>query len=361
MRSSKKKTKKYLVIALIAAIAAVQLAIFFVVKSSDSDDEKKTETAENKTEGSGPLAQANSATPLPDPGSPTEDPKPLEIVDPPKAEIDEGSKDQNNAQEAKTPTPTEETAEAALTEPDPIAPSKRHEVPEKLSRRERARLKQEAAKEARAKREEAKVRAAKAKAESVTTPTPDLVKGLLSITTTPSGAKIALDGVFVGTTPMRNVEVSAGRHSVALSLAGFEPKVSSVTISPGKSEKVVKKLTKAAIPVVAAAPPAKAPVVVVAKRAPRTPRVSTSTEGNASAGAGVLGATCNGCHRKSGASRVGPRRFTGSQWDRFFSRGSHDRYERIGGKISSSQMANVKSYLKSKAADSARNQGAGIR
>jgi cytochrome c5 len=181
----------------------------------------------------------------------------------------------------------------------------------------------------------------------------------VSILTSPSGATVALDGVFVGKSPLNNIDVAPGRHSVALSYSGFEPKVVRIRAVTGELAKISETLSKIVVKTNTSEPTA--PTAVVATRLPATPRVATSKEGNADTGKSLLGSGCNACHSENGTSSIGPRRFTSAQWDRFFARGSHDRYQRIGGAMSSSQMAHVKTYLKSKAADAVRNQGAGIR
>ncbi len=320
---------------LVLAIVAVNAAIFLVLRSGN-DSGETTELATSQTK---PI---DTAQILGQEGNPVE-----------AAPVEAASVEGNPVEAAPVEAAPVEAApvEAIRPIPTPPAPTKNTTKAEKPG--------------ATSVRASTKRRVPEAKPQPKPKPEPlpmpeTPAVGKVSIFTSPSGATVALDGVFVGKSPMQNVEVAPGRHSIALSLTGFEPKVVPVRVVAGRTEKISEGLTKVSVADTTQPKPSD-PDLVVAKRLPRTPRVSASKEGSASAGKSILAGTCNGCHAKNGASRVGPRRFTSSQWDRFFSRGSHDRYRRIGGAMSSGQLAHVKTYLKSKAADSARNQGAGIR
>ncbi len=331
MRSSRNKTKKSTIVVLVLAIVAVNAAIFLVLRSGLG-----SETTELGQDSGQTTEVAN-----------TESQSAITETDPDEAAAVEAAAVEAAAVEVIDPVPS----------PNPIAaPTKKNTAGARGVTAVRQGPKRSAAH---------RVPEAKPKPKPAPLPVPELPEvavGKVSIFTTPSGATVALDGVFVGKSPMKNVEVAPGRHSVALSLSGFEPKVVPLRVVAGRTERISEGLTKIApVAGTSTSPEQPSPDLVVAKRLPRTPRISTSKEGNASTGKSILAGTCNGCHAKNGASRVGPRRFTSSQWDRFFSRGSHDRYRRIGGDMSSGQLAHVKTYLKSKAADAARNQGAGIR
>lgn len=372
MRTSRKKTKKTTIVVLISAIVAVQLAIFFVWRSGNDDDEatsKNTEIAAADTK-EAPLAAANPVeelgtqpselpTDVAEPGIPDEVEDPTET--PTENSTDDAEVIENGGMGNEETAETEDVVEEVPVAPTPALTSKNRDQPNETRRQKIAR-ERKVAKEIRAQEKLERKRAAAeaeaaARAATVAPIVPE--KGKFSVSTNPSGATVALDGVFIGKSPLRNVEVSPGRHSIALSLTGYEPKVVAVRVSLGSTKTVSESMTKEMVAVVAPKESPKAPILTVADRLPRTPRVSGS--GSASAGQGILGSKCNGCHRKSGTSSVGPRSRTSKQWERFFSRGSHDRYRRIGGDMSSGQIANVKAYLISKAADTARNQGAGIR
>jgi len=70
-----------------------------------------------------------------------------------------------------------------------------------------------------------------------TDPTPDPAPvpttGTLSITSTPSGARVQLDGSAVGTTPLTLDEIEAGTHNVVFSREGYETSSMQVTVTPG--------------------------------------------------------------------------------------------------------------------------------
>ena len=65
--------------------------------------------------------------------------------------------------------------------------------------------------------------------------------GTLSITSSPSGATIQIDGVAVGgsrgdgTTPQSFPDTWEGSHTVRLTKAGYDPYTSTVTVNPGQS------------------------------------------------------------------------------------------------------------------------------
>ncbi|MBP3420195.1 MAG: SUMF1/EgtB/PvdO family nonheme iron enzyme [Marinifilaceae bacterium] len=59
----------------------------------------------------------------------------------------------------------------------------------------------------------------------------DELKTKLNVSTTPAGAYVLLDGVLIGTTPLKNVAVSRGRHDVLLKMDGYKDFSSSYTFS----------------------------------------------------------------------------------------------------------------------------------
>lgn len=71
----------------------------------------------------------------------------------------------------------------------------------------------------------------------VTTPAGPQV-GWLTIASTPSGASVTLDGKSMGVTPIAGTEVGAGSHSVRISMGGYEPFVTSVSVSAGEQAAV---------------------------------------------------------------------------------------------------------------------------
>lgn len=344
MRSSKKKRSKSTIAVLIGAIIVVQIAIFFVIRDPDPDKEAAQESAESISAAD---TQAAAAPTLGDTATdaevsatePTTVPTttaPLEpvIEEPPRPEPVEVAKVETQPAPVETKAPPPPKTKVVASRGNKTKRGRNIGKPEP-------------------KPTPPKVVPAPAPVKAA----PSMAS--VTILTSPSGATVALDGVFVGKSPLRNIDVAPGRHSVALSYSGFDPKVVRLRAVAGESERISETLSK--IVVRKKAPEPAAPTAVVATRRPATPRIASSREGSAATGKGLLASGCNSCHRKNGTSAIGPRRFTSTQWDRFFSRGSHDRYQRIGGAMSGGQMAHVKTYLKSKAADAARNQGAGIR
>ena len=72
---------------------------------------------------------------------------------------------------------------------------------------------------------------------SSTLPGPEV--GWLSITSTPSAASVEIDGKLAGVTPVIGRELGAGTsHTVRISMDGFEPYATSVTVSAGEEAAV---------------------------------------------------------------------------------------------------------------------------
>lgn len=63
--------------------------------------------------------------------------------------------------------------------------------------------------------------------------------GWVSISSTPSGASVEIDGVSTGTTPIVGRELDAGKsHTVRISMAGYEPYSSGITVGSGEQSAV---------------------------------------------------------------------------------------------------------------------------
>ena len=62
--------------------------------------------------------------------------------------------------------------------------------------------------------------------------------GSIAITTTPAGASVYLDGVYKGTTPFTLHSVSAGTHTVKLTLSGYEDYEESVRVYAGQTASI---------------------------------------------------------------------------------------------------------------------------
>lgn len=107
----------------------------------------------------------------------------------------------------------------------------------------------------------------------------------------------------------------------------------------------------------AQAGPARSPSSVEAPALPAqkaaTPR--TTAMGRADVGKGLFAARCTSCHALS------PRHYSRAQWTSFFASGRHDRDERLGDRVTVGEIAAIHAYVDENAADSARDEGAGIR
>jgi hypothetical protein len=51
----------------------------------------------------------------------------------------------------------------------------------------------------------------------------------------PRGARVVVDGRFVGQTPLRVAELRPGDHRITLELGGYQSVTSRVTVNAGKS------------------------------------------------------------------------------------------------------------------------------
>ena len=67
-----------------------------------------------------------------------------------------------------------------------------------------------------------------------TTPVSAEESGSLSVTTTPAGALVYVDGAMKGVTPATIPGLSAGTHAVRLSMAGYSDLNTTITVSAGK-------------------------------------------------------------------------------------------------------------------------------
>lgn len=193
------------------------------------------------------------------------------------------------------------------------------------------------------------------------TPPPDAAvartpqPGFITVSTAVRGARVTLDGTEIGVTPIVKYAIKAGtEHRLEVRRGSTVLISQSVQLDEGKSNVFVvpeKPPTAPPLPPVVVEPPK----VVAAVPKPKTPRVSS--DGSAAAGAGVVG-RCNACHSSRGTGAVSARHYTQAQWERFFASGQHDRYE--GLVMSASDLMNARAFLRSRAADAAENQGAGI-
>ncbi len=82
----------------------------------------------------------------------------------------------------------------------------------------------------------------------------------------------------------------------------------------------------------------------------------------ADAGKNVFTNKCCSCHRAGGeAAAVSPSKYAGIQWQRFFDKNKHAKKKDIQDQFSPADLAEVKDYLVSHAADSDQPETLGVR
>jgi hypothetical protein len=72
---------------------------------------------------------------------------------------------------------------------------------------------------------------------------PDVTKGTLSITSIPSRAKVHVEGVYFGLTPLR-AEFAVGVYEVSINLEGYKTSAEKVSIRKGDSTEMEIKLLR---------------------------------------------------------------------------------------------------------------------
>jgi hypothetical protein len=80
-------------------------------------------------------------------------------------------------------------------------------------------------------------------ASVVATPVPSSAPGTVTVSTTPAGADISVDGNFVGNAPA-DLKLPPGKHSVAVSLDGFKTWSRDITILAGSKTNLEAMLEK---------------------------------------------------------------------------------------------------------------------
>ncbi len=69
--------------------------------------------------------------------------------------------------------------------------------------------------------------------------------GLVTVTSSPEGAEILIDGIVVGKTPLVEYKVSTGSHSLFLRKSGYREEEKTINIRAGKTERYVETLAPA--------------------------------------------------------------------------------------------------------------------
>jgi|GEM_PF-824191 len=171
----------------------------------------------------------------------------------------------------------------------------------------------------------------------------------LDIVTSPVGAEVLVDTRARGRSPVMGLQVSPGdSHTISIRLEGYAPWSTKIELASGNNPPVVATLTKLASGAGAASSGARD--VIVAQ----------GTFGDEGRGRDIFQDKCNACHGNS-ASVVRTTRYTRAQWSRYFARARHARHGKLQEQFTQAEVADVKAYLVSKAADVESDTAAGVR
>jgi serine/threonine protein kinase len=269
------------------------------------------------------------------------------IVEPTDVAISQPPSSTSTPPSSPKPPPTSTTAKLPKLAKPPVAPAQRPSRPVAVAT---------TATKPEPTREE--------KAEVVAKPPPappepprETMLAVTSDEVAPAGTVIVVDGAVVGRMPGL-AKVTPGEHSLIVRSGDRVLYTAKINVPAGETLRVpIAAFQRSTSPVVAA--PIPTPVRPPERAAPKsTPRVTA--DGDVGVGARVVG-MCNVCHARSGAGGVTSRSKSRVMWERFFAAGEHDRYLPIGDQMSAGQLMAVRAYLRANAADSAENQGAGIK
>jgi hypothetical protein len=61
-------------------------------------------------------------------------------------------------------------------------------------------------------------------------------RGAIDVDSRPRGARVLVDGRFVGHTPLRIADMVAGEHQITLELGGYHPATGRVHVEPGRAQ-----------------------------------------------------------------------------------------------------------------------------
>jgi serine/threonine protein kinase/mono/diheme cytochrome c family protein len=188
------------------------------------------------------------------------------------------------------------------------------------------------------------------KTTSLTIELPEKV-AQLDIISVPPGAEISINGKPRGRAPISGLKVKPDEtYAIRAQLRGYERWNTRVTPQEGPNPQVLAQLT----PVAGAKPRTPPPAIA------RDIVVSRSMVGDAAQGSAIFRARCNACHGKE-AKTISARRYTSSQWSRYFASRRHSKDAPFRKRFSRRDLADVKAFLMSHAADVNRATAAGVR
>jgi mono/diheme cytochrome c family protein len=173
---------------------------------------------------------------------------------------------------------------------------------------------------------------------------------ILDIYSAPTGASVTVNGAPKGRTPVVGLSAKAGRsQAVVVNLDGYRTWSTNIAPSPGKNPAIIATLQ--------AERASAAPVATAAVRDISVPR---SIVGDPERGKAVFRSGCNTCHGKS-ARKLRPQRYTRRQWHAYFASQRHTSKSPWKDNFSRAELAAVKGYMLTRAADVESATAAGVR
>ena len=175
----------------------------------------------------------------------------------------------------------------------------------------------------------------------------------IDVITTPNGAAVQVDGKPRGRSPLIGLLLKPDMtHTFEVRRSGYEPWRTEVRLEEGTNPPVVANLTPSTPP-------------------PQRPADSTSgsdsdisvaidRKGDEKVGQALFRSKCGECHGST-APAVRARRYSSEQWARYFAFGRHIRHSKLGDSMNATELAHIKTYLMSVAADQRRVRAAGVR
>jgi mono/diheme cytochrome c family protein len=164
------------------------------------------------------------------------------------------------------------------------------------------------------------------------------------------GAAVSISGKPQGKSPVLGLRLQAGQaYAVLVTAPGKKPWSRVVLPKTGRNPPLLANLADRALAPVSSRPPTALgkPLIIAA-----------SMKGNADKGKALITTRCGSCHKRK---PINPQSKTRRQWVRYWTTGRHFYRAPLSGKVSKAELAHIRSYLSSKAADVARDIAAGVR
>lgn len=179
----------------------------------------------------------------------------------------------------------------------------------------------------------------------------------IDVVTVPAGAEIEIDGRPVGRSPLVGLQLEPGKEApITIRLRGHKDWLTRLVPTSGANPTVLATLE----PVASAASTGATSAVSQARAAEPDLSVPRETVGTAARGASLFGARCGKCHGSS-APAVDTRRYTRDQWSRYFENRRHQRWAPLAPHLSAGELADVKAFLLTRAADVQSDVAAGVK